>query len=71
MVECAFGIQSNKRRIFHRAIDIRQGFCSITVKTCCILQLFFLKKEGFQFQDTLFECPRQSTQAVGTRSNIT
>ncbi|GFG31125.1 hypothetical protein Cfor_04617 [Coptotermes formosanus] len=70
MVECAFGILCNKRRIFHRAIDIRPDFCDVIVKTCCILYNFVRQKEGFQFQDTLFECPLDTVKAVGTRGDV-
>jgi hypothetical protein len=71
MVECAFGILCNKWRIFHRAIDVRPDFCDVIVKTCCILHNFIHQKDGFQFQDTLYECPLESIQAVGTRGNVT
>jgi hypothetical protein len=71
MVECAFGILCNKWRIFHRAIDVRPDFCDVIVKTCCILHNFVRQKDGFQFQQTLFECPLDRVEAVGTRANVT
>jgi hypothetical protein len=70
MVECASGILCNKWRIFHRAIDVRPDFCYIIVKTCCILHSFVRKKDGIQFEDTLYECPLESVQSVGTRGNV-
>ena len=71
MVEWAFGILCNKWRIFHRAIDLRPDFCDVIVKTCCILHSFVRQRDGFQFQDTLYECPLESIKAVGTRGNVT
>jgi len=72
MVECAFGILcNNKWRIFHRAIDVRPDFRDVIVKTYCTLHSFFRQRDGFQFQDTLYECPLESIKAVGTRGNVT
>ena len=61
----------NKWRIFHRAIDVRPDFCDVIVKTCCILHNFIRQRDGFQFQDTLYECPLESIKAVGTRGSVT
>jgi len=50
MVEWAFGILCNKWRIFHRAIDVRPGFCDVIVKTCCILHNFVRQRDGCSFR---------------------
>ena len=71
MVECAFGIVCNNWRIFHRAIDVCPDFWNVIVKTCCILHDFVRQRDGFQFQDTLYECPLDRIKAVGTRDNVT
>jgi hypothetical protein len=71
MVECAFGIYRNKWRIFHRAIDVCPDFCDVIVKTCCIPHNFVRQRDGFQFQDTLYEWPLESIKAVSTRFNVT
>jgi hypothetical protein len=71
MVECAFGIMCNKWRILHRAIDVCPDFCDVIVKICCTLHNFVRQRDGFQFQDTLYECPLDSIQAAGTRGNVT
>jgi hypothetical protein len=71
MVACAFGILCNKWRIFRLAIDVCPDFCDVTVKTCCILHNFVRQRDGFQVQDTLYECPLESIKAVGTRCNVT
>jgi hypothetical protein len=71
MVACAFGILCNKWRIFHRAIEVYPDFCDVIVKTCCILHNFVRQTDGFQFQDTLYECPLEIITDVATRGNVT
>ena len=68
---CAFGIECNKWRILHCAIDVCTDFCDVIVKTCCILHNFVRQRDGFQFQDTLYECALVSIKAVGNRDNVT
>ena len=70
-VECAFDIVSNKWRVFHFSIDVRPDFCDVTVKTRCTVHNFVRQRDGFQVQDTLYECPLESVQAVGSRGNVT
>lgn len=36
-VECAFGILSNKWRIFHRPLNVSTDFATDIVKACCVL----------------------------------
>ena len=69
-MECAFGIVCNNWRIFHCAIHVGPDFCYVIVKTCCILHSFVRQRDGFQFQDTLYECPLESIKAVGNRGNV-
>jgi hypothetical protein len=57
----------NKWRIFHSTIDVYPDFCDVIVKTCCILHNFIRQRDGFQFQDTLYECPLESIKVAGTR----
>ena len=71
MVECAFGIVCNKRRIFHCTIDVCPDFYDVIFKTCCILHNIFRQRDGFHFQDSLYECPLESIKAVGNRGNVT
>jgi len=71
MVECAFGIVCNKWRVFHCAIDVCPDFYGVRVKTCCILHNFVRQRDGFQFQDTLYECLLESIKAVVNRGNVT
>ena len=70
-MECAFDIVCNKWRVFHCAIDVRPDFCDVTVKTRCTLHNFVRQRDGFQVQDTLYECPLESVQAVCSRGNVT
>ena len=71
MLECAFGIVCNKWRIFHCAIDVCPDFCDVIVKTCCILHHFVRQRDGFQFQDTLYECPLEIIKVLVNRGNVT
>ncbi|XP_052744678.1 uncharacterized protein LOC128199398 isoform X3 [Bicyclus anynana] len=50
-VECAFGILSNKWRIFHRPMNVSIDLAVDIVKTCCVLQNFIHKQENFQFHN--------------------
>jgi hypothetical protein len=69
-VEFAFGVLSNKWRIFHRAIDVRPDFSDTIVKTCCVPHNFVRQRDGFHFLHILYECPLKSIKAVGTRGNV-
>ncbi|NP_001090585.2 uncharacterized protein LOC100036828 [Xenopus laevis] len=53
MVECAFGIFSNKWRIFHNAIQLEPDFVDIIIKACCVLHNFVRLRDGYIFQHTL------------------
>jgi len=68
LVECTFGILVNKWRLFRRPIDVKPDFCDV-IKSCCVLHNYVRKYDGIQFDDTLYECPLQSVQAVGPRGS--
>jgi hypothetical protein len=51
----------------YRAIDVYPDICDVIVKTFCMLHNFVRQRNGFQFQDTLYECSLESIKAVGTR----
>lgn len=53
VVECSFGILTNKWRIFHRPIDVKPKFAVDIVKCCCVLHNFVREREGYNFEDTL------------------
>lgn len=67
-VECAFGILSNKWRIFHRPIDIGVDVADIIIQACCVLHNFVRKQDGYNFDDTL-SSTLESIPAHGTRGN--
>lgn len=52
-VECAFGILSNKWRIFHRAINVSKPFAKNIIKACCILHNMIREKDGFRTEDLI------------------
>lgn len=52
-VECAFGILSNKWRIFHRPINVSADFAIDIIKACCILHNFVRVRDGYRIEDAL------------------
>jgi len=52
-VECAFGILSNKWRIFHRPLNVTTDLAVDITKACCVLHNYVREKNGYVFQDTL------------------
>lgn len=52
-VECAFGILSNKWRIFHRPLNVNTDFAVDIVKACCVLHNYVRQRDGYNFDDTL------------------
>lgn len=53
LVECAFGILSNKWRIFHTAMTIPPDFAVLVTKAACVLHNFVRRRDGYNFEDTL------------------
>lgn len=51
--ECAFGILSNKWRIFHRPINVNEELAKKIIKTCCVLHNIVRVRDGYNFEDTL------------------
>jgi len=52
-VECAFGILSNKWRIFLRPLNVRTDFAVVIVKACVVLRNFVREREGCKSEDAL------------------
>jgi hypothetical protein len=52
-VECAFGIFSNKQRIFRRLLNVGPGFVVVTVKASVVLHNFVRDRDGYKFEDAL------------------
>ena len=61
VVECTFGILSNKWHVLHSVILVHPNFASIIVQICCVLDNFVRKRDGFVFEDTL-SCELQGVQ---------
>lgn len=53
-IECTFGILTNKWRIFHRPLDVREELAIAIIKACCILHNFVRDRDGYKFSDTLY-----------------
>lgn len=54
-IECAFGIMSNKWRIFHRPLNVSEHFAENLIKTCVILHNFVCVRDSnsLRFEDML------------------
>lgn len=52
-VEYAFGILSNKWRIFHRPINLEPHFAILLTQACVVLHNFVRDRDGYKFEDTL------------------
>ncbi|XP_041437218.1 protein ALP1-like [Xenopus laevis] len=53
MVECTFGILSNKCCVFHTSIQLEPDFVDIIIKACCVLHNFVRLRDRYNYQDTL------------------
>jgi len=55
LIECSFGILSNKWRIFHRPLNVSENFAEDIIKACVILHNFVrIRDENtLTFEDTL------------------
>jgi hypothetical protein len=51
-VECAFGILSNKWRIFQLPLNVRPDFAVDIVKAC-VLHNFVRERDGCKFEEAL------------------
>ncbi|GBN66123.1 hypothetical protein AVEN_100518-1 [Araneus ventricosus] len=52
-IECAFGILSNKWRIFHRPLNVQPEFANDIVKACIILHNYVRDRDGYMIEDTM------------------
>ena len=52
-MECAFGILSNKWRIFQRPLNVSLDFAVDIVKACVVLHNFVHERDGCKFEDAL------------------
>lgn len=71
IVECSFGILSNKWRVLHSCILVDLEFATTIVKCCCVLHNYVKKRDGYIFEDSL-TCSMAGMDEVtvtGGRSN--
>lgn len=65
-VECAFGILSNKWRIFHKPLNLSRQSTVAVVKACTVLHNVVRERDGYRAEDmvgcTLQPLPRISTE---------
>jgi hypothetical protein len=52
-VECAFGILSNKCKIFQRPLNVRTDFAVAVDKACIVVHNFVRERDGYKFEDAL------------------
>nr|CAI5829876.1 unnamed protein product [Callosobruchus analis] len=52
-VDCAFGIVSNRWRVFHTSMTIPPDFAVLVTKAACVLHNFVRRRDGYRFEDTL------------------
>jgi hypothetical protein len=62
MVECAFGILTNKWSIFNRPLNVTPQLRSTLVRACYILGIFVRRNDGFELEDILCESNFESIQ---------
>lgn len=52
-VESAFGILSNKWKMFHKPINAKYDLCVLMIKTGCAVHNFVRDRDGFNIQDAM------------------
>jgi hypothetical protein len=51
-VECAFGILSNKWKIFQRPLHVCQDF-AVVIANACVLHNFLRGRDGYKFENAM------------------
>jgi hypothetical protein len=52
-VGCAFGVLSNKQRIFQRLLNVSPDFAVDIVKACVVLHHFVRERDGYKIKDAM------------------
>lgn len=70
-IECAFGILSNKWRIFHRPLNVQPDFATDIVKACIVLHNYVRDRDGYVVEDTMSMTGLQNIQVpCNTRGGL-
>lgn len=69
-VECTFGIMCSKWRILHRPLDVKIEFAENIVKAICVLHNYVRVRDGFKYEDTLYEAPLSNLNPTYTGRNV-
>lgn len=73
-VECAFGILSNKWRLFHRPLNVQPHFAMTIVNACIVLHNYVRDRDGYIVEDIttitgLEDLARENTIRGGLAAN--
>lgn len=68
-IECSFGILVNKWRIFHRPLNVDIEFAENIIKACCVLHNYVRLRDGYRYDDTLYETSLNSLNCEAVRPN--
>lgn len=69
-IECCFGIMANKWRILHRPLNVNIEFAYAILKACCVLHNYVRLRDGFRFDETLFQSSLSSLNCTTVRPNM-
>lgn len=62
-IECAFGILSDKWRIFYRPLNVSVPLAIRIVQACCVLKTL-REQDGYNFEDTNFDWSIQDASCI-------
>lgn len=67
MIECTFGIIASKWRLFQRSLDVQVDFAIDIIKSACVLHNFVRKRDGYKFEDLLYQESLDKLPVQGVR----
>lgn len=56
-IKCTFGVLAIKWRILHKPLNVNIDFTEDIIKACCILHNYVRSRDGYRYEDTLYEAP--------------
>ncbi|CAH1968721.1 unnamed protein product [Acanthoscelides obtectus] len=69
-IECCFGILVNKWRIFHKPLNEHIEFAENIIKACCVLHNYVRLRDGYRYEDTLFETALDGLSTTTIRPGV-